>query len=223
MIKIKNLYKDYNNKTVLNNINLDLNKNCINFIMGKNGSGKTTLLKCILGLDRYKGFISFGGCTLQSIRNKVFAIYDDIPLYSEMNGIQNVFLMLDVNNKYNITNLLEINLLTEKKLKEKVKDYSLGERKKLVLIAALLSNPEYLIIDEVSNGLDIDTLEIVKNCLITLKHKALVIATGHHFEFYENIIDNLLVIHEGNITEIKNYKERGENLNDIYKKYINSN
>lgn len=116
----------------------------------------------------------------------------------------------------------ELGLLTDQKLKEYVKNYSLGERKKLALIAAILNKPRYLIIDEISNGLDIETLESLQEKLNDLSHHSLILATGHHFEFYENIVNELLVLNVGTITHISNYKKGGDKLYEIYKQYITS-
>jgi ABC-type multidrug transport system ATPase subunit len=220
---INGLSKNYKITNILENIDLKLINNRIYFLMGKNGSGKTTFIKCLLELENFKGNITFGNNYFKEIRNSVFSIYDDIPLYNELNGYQNIYLMLKDNIKFDKNEILELSLLSKHKLKEKVKGYSLGERKKIAIISALLCRPKYLIIDEISNGLDIETLEILKESLLNLKQDSLILATGHHFEFYENIIDELLILHNKSIIQISDYKNGGENLHDIYKKHFSSN
>jgi ABC-type multidrug transport system ATPase subunit len=220
MIEIDNLSKSYPNNPIFKGVVSVLPDNRIHFLMGKNGSGKTTFIKCLLKLESYEGNILFSGMPLQMIRNEVFVIYDDIPLYQNLNGLQNINLMLEDRARYDIGAILGLGLLSEKKLKVKVKEYSLGERKKLALIAAILKRPQYLIIDEISNGLDVETLETLKACLGELSLHSLILATGHHFEFYENIVDELLVLHDCTITHIKDYGKGGEKLHEIYKKYI---
>lgn len=78
-----------------------------------------------------------------------------------------------------------------------------------------------MIIDEISNGLDIETLQLLQEKLMILKQSCIIIATGHHFEFYENIVDNLLLIKSGKIVKIDEYKKGGLALHEIYKQHIN--
>ena len=101
-----------------------------------------------------------------------------------------------------------------------MKDYSLGEKKKLALIVALLQKPKYLFIDEISNGLDAETLEILQENLKKLKKESLILVTGHHFDFYEKIIDELYIIRDNTITHIIDYAKGGETLHDFYRKYL---
>lgn len=220
MIEINSFSKSYLRKKVLNNINLKLLDNRIYFLIGKNGSGKTTFIKCLLELEKYNGKILFSGKKLDLVRNDIFVIYDDIPLYDNLSGFQNIHLLLNCNNKYNKLEILDLKLLTQKKLEEKVKNYSLGERKKVALIAAILKKPKYLIVDEVSNGLDVESLEIIKKCFEKLRSNSLIFTTGHHFEFYEQIIDELLILNDCTISQIDNYKKGETKLYEIYKQYI---
>ena len=178
MLAVSNLSKGYKtdrSNLILSNVNLELVNDRIYFLMGKNGSGKTTFIKCLLGLENYKGIITYGNSKLHEIRKNIFAIFDDIPLYNDLNGFQNIRLMLPDTAMYDKDFILDQKLLTKEKLKERVKGYSLGERKKLAFLAAIISKPTYLIIDEISNGLDVETLEFLKEYLSELKKHTLVI------------------------------------------------
>lgn len=219
MLTIRDLSKSYKSNLILENINLTLNKKSMYFLMGKNGSGKTTLIKCLLGLENYSGEIRFSEEKFDKKKRKVFSIYDDIPLYSDLSGFQNIRLMTPNFEALKIDEIVNWGLLSKQKLKETVKGYSLGERKKLAFIAAIISKPEYLIIDEISNGLDVETLETLKQFLIEQKKQTLIIATGHHFEFYESIIDKLLILNNRSIEHLNNFKQ-GDNLYEIYKEHI---
>ncbi|MCL1935536.1 MAG: ATP-binding cassette domain-containing protein [Defluviitaleaceae bacterium] len=218
MININNLNKKYSSKIVLDNINLKLDNNKIHFLVGKNGSGKTTLFKCLLGLEKYEGDIFYNELSLVNVRNKINIIFDDVPFYNNLNGYQNIKL-LTIESKEMYSDKLILDLLTNKKLTEKVKNYSLGERKKLAIICSIILKPKYLFLDEISNGLDIETSDILKNILTDLKKDCLIIATGHHFDFYKDIVDDLLILNNGNINHLIDYKKNGDNIYDIYKKY----
>ncbi|MFV0314708.1 MAG: ATP-binding cassette domain-containing protein [Anaerotignum sp.] len=223
MIEVNNLSKSYSKKEVLGNVNLNISDQGLFFLMGRNGSGKTTFIKCLLGLETYCGSISFSKKPVNSVREDVYAIYDDVPLFEELNGYQNINLLIGKTSSFSRPSIDYLKLLSERKLKEKAKVYSLGERKKLLLIAAILSKPKYLIIDEISNGLDIEALEVLKEHLAKLKINTVILATGHHFEFYESITDELLILHDSTITHIANYQKGEESLHDFYAKFISSN
>jgi ABC-2 type transport system ATP-binding protein len=188
--------------------------------MGNNGSGKTTLIKCLLGLEPFYGTIKFNNKKLQEVRSDICVIYDDIPLYPELSGFHNIRLLVSDLRRFNYNTILNFNLLSKKKLQQSTKNYSLGERKKLAILAAMLSSPKFLIVDEISNGLDLETLEILKKNLIHLKKDCLILATGHHLDFYEQIVDDLLILHNHSITQLKDFLKGGISLNDIYTEYL---
>ena len=220
MIKIENLSKVYSKTYILKNIELEFFDNRLHFIMGSNGCGKTTFLKCLLGLEKYDGTITFEGKGLKSAKPDIFSIFDDVPFYNELSGFQNIKIITGNLKVLNMTQIDDLHLLTNKKLAERVKNYSLGERKKLAFICAVLRKPKYLIIDEISNGLDIETLEIVTEQLAFLKENTLILATGHHLAFYKDIADEILVHHNQTIQQIDYYNnDRQGDLYEVYTRY----
>lgn len=138
MIEINSLTKNYASEYVLNNITLQLSDNNIYFLMGSNGSGKTTFIKCLLSLEAYNGIILFSGSGFHDIRHEVFPIFDDIPLYNDLNGYQNIRIMLGNSASFHKNEVIKLQLLTDYKLRQLVKNYSLGERKKLAMAAAII-------------------------------------------------------------------------------------
>ena len=210
MIDIKNLTKSYRQNTIFEHVNLTLEDGKIYFILGKNGVGKTTFLKCLLHLENYKGSFTYDSPSPR----KFFAVYDDIPLYENLNGYDNIRLFSS--EKKNVREMIDrFHGLPPTLLRKKVQYYSLGEKKKVLIMAALLADPQYLILDEIANGLDIDSLDWLKEQLLSLKKKCLILVTGHYLEFYEKILDEVLTIHEKNIC-LTNLK--GANLYDQYQK-----
>ncbi|KAA8783162.1 ABC transporter ATP-binding protein [Paenibacillus amylolyticus] len=224
MITISNLSKDYKNKVIFNNLNLKIPENKITFISGPNGSGKSTLLKCLLNLEDYTGEIRYDNCHFEKVREDVMVVYDNSPLYHNLTGSQNLELLTNhsfKNANENNHDILMPHFLKPEILKSKVKNYSLGQKKKLSLMRVLLTKPKYLFLDEASNGLDHEALLDLKSLLRKLSVDTTIIAIGHHFEYYTSIIDNLILMNDQSAIQIKDFElQEGEGLNDIYERYI---
>ena len=210
MIQIDNLTKTYHKKIIFQNVDLSLENGNIYFILGKNGSGKTTFIKCLLNLEQYHGKITY----LPNSSKNIFAIYDDIPLYENLNGYDNIRLFAG-SNFYDKEKIDSFGGLSPFLLSKKVATYSLGERKKLLIIAALLKKPQYLILDEIANGLDIDSLKWLTTQLNNHKKNCLILVTGHYLEFYEKILDEIVVINKKSIRKIE---KGGQPLYELYEK-----
>lgn len=210
MIELIDFSKKYRKSVIIHSTNIILEDKKFYFILGKNGVGKTTLLKCLLKLESYDGTIKYANLERQGI----FPIFDDIPLYLNLNGYDNIKLLTgQAFNKEDINNL---QILPHHLLKKKVKFYSLGEKKKLLMMAVIIKQPSCLILDEIANGLDQDSLKWFITRINMLKKNCLIIATGHYFEFYERILDEIIIIHDKKILQLVRGKE---NLHEIYEKY----
>ncbi|HFD8682990.1 TPA: ATP-binding cassette domain-containing protein [Clostridium perfringens] len=218
MIEIRRLNKSYKNNVIFNECTISFESNKINFLMGANGQGKTTLFKCLLNLDNYSGEILFDDYKFKDIINNIFAIYDDSPLYLNLTGLQNISIFLERKVSKHEYEAFQ-NILSNRILERKVKEYSYGQKKILSIIIAFLKAPKYLIIDEISNGLDFETMIWLKDKLKLLSKNTTIIATGHQFEFYNNIIDNLYIINDKKIVQVdKKFKDKG--LSSVYEQFI---
>lgn len=218
MIEIRRLNKSYKNNVIFNECTISFESNKINFLMGANGQGKTTLFKCLLNLDNYSGEIRFDDYKFKDIINNIFAVYDDSPLYLNLTGLQNISIFLERKVSKHEYEAFQ-NILSNRVLERKVKEYSYGQKKILSIIIAFLKDPKYLIIDEISNGLDFETMIWLKDNLKLLSKNTTIIATGHQFEFYNNIIDNLYIINDKKIVQVgKKFKDKG--LLSVYERFI---
>lgn len=220
MIEFINVYKKYGKNNLFDNVNFKISNNSFAFIMGANGEGKTTLFKCLLNLERFQGNILFDGKKFNKVIKNIFAIYDDVPFYMNLTGFQNIKL---ISYKKFSLEYIERNLktlLSIDKLNKKVSTYSYGEKKKLAIIIAILLKPKYLIIDELSNGLDFETISWLKENIKSIFNQSTIIATGHQFEFYEDIIDELFIIKNKKIILLE---DRVGGLGNVYKKFISKN
>jgi len=211
MITLSDVSKKYNGKAIFNHLNIAFHHCELNFLLGKNGVGKTTLFKCIMGLEDYSGNISVN-------REKLFCIYDDTPFYSDLSGYQNILLFSKI---YQISGKIDVDytLLDKDLLKKKVKTYSYGQRKKLAIMMVNIINPDVLLLDEITNGLDYETIKYLKRQFIFWKKDKIIVATGHQLEFYNSLIDQVFIIKNKTAFKLST-AVKGSNLEEIYEECL---
>lgn len=222
MINFMNFSKRYKKSKIIEPCTFEIKPNKINFFMGPNGVGKTTLIKCLAGLEKYNGVITYEKNNIDLIRRKMLVIWDDCPFYENMSGIKNLMIMsedrdiseneiISLGNKY----------FTKELLRRKVKTYSYGQKKKLALVLQMVLDPKIVVMDEISNGLDYDTMQELKRDITELSKNKTVILTGHQFSFYEKIVDNVFIIKDGCIKDVSNeYLENDFSLENIYERHF---
>lgn len=208
-IEVNNYTKIIKGMTVLDNINLTLEKGSLSLIVGGNGSGKTMLLRALSGLIfPTSGEILIDGKKL--IFNEKFPV--DIGVCIEQNGMQS-----NISGFENLAYLANINKIIDKeeilrymklfdiyKYKDmKFKKYSLGMKKKLALIQAVMENQDLMIFDEPLNGLDEKSIDMFVKLLEEekAKGKTIIIAT-HKQNIFENILDSVFEMHNGRLKRI---------------------
>nr|WP_321225642.1 ATP-binding cassette domain-containing protein [uncultured Psychroserpens sp.] len=163
IVNTQNLNFSYNKtKQDIENLELKIPKGSIYGFLGPNGSGKSTTIRLLLGLlKKNSGSVvlfgeTFNRKTRLKILNRVGALIENPSLYDHLNAVDN--LKIAANYRQNISSnrineVLEVVKLTDEKNK-KIKEYSLGMKQRLGLAISLLSNPELIILDEPTNGLD---------------------------------------------------------------------
>ena len=192
MISLEQFGKAYH-KPLFSDLNIDFPDGQVHFLMGKNGCGKTTLFKCIAGLERFEGKISFNGKFLRDVRQDLFVLWDNPPFYGGLSGVQNLMQLSDGHaNKHHAIEAAE-RFLDMETLKRKVKTYSYGQRKKLALALMDILQPNFILMDEISNGLDIDAMQVLQRYITEQKAGRTIILTGHQFAFYQHIADCVYV------------------------------
>lgn len=220
MISLNDFEKQYD-QLLFSNANTIFPSNEINFLMGKNGCGKTTLFKCLSGLENYKGTILYDDKNLNEIRDELFVLWDDTPFYLKLSGYDNLILFSEKKEKRSQIIKMAQDYLPDKTLKRKVKTYSYGQKKKLSLILLDILKPKYILMDEISNGLDIDTMEMLQNKIDNIKNESTIILTGHQFNFYQKIADNVFVKNNDKIIKVEYDKNDPSSLEKIYHEKIN--
>ncbi|MBP5533755.1 MAG: ATP-binding cassette domain-containing protein [Lachnospiraceae bacterium] len=226
MLQIKNLYKKFGDKTVLDNINIEI-KNGIHGLLGRNGSGKTTLLKILATLSRpTSGECFINGIPIENkktIRKMIGYIPQEFEFYPEFkcDEFLDYLLLLDRvtekdKRRYIIESSLEmVNLLQFKNIR--IRDLSGGMRRRLCIAQALMNNPSIVLADEPTSNLDPEERESIRNIFRRVKNNTIIILSSHIIEDLQDCCKELTVIDYGQVV----YSVRiGEMLND---KYGNSN
>lgn len=202
MLEIKDLcFKD-----VLKNINITFEPGVINVIVGANGSGKTVMFKNILGLlTKTSGEIKYNS-QIQTRKNPYFkgigALIEEPDFNNWNSGIDNLKYLASINGKINIDYVYE--LMKRLRIyddKDKiVRKYSLGMKKKLGIIQAIMEDQELIILDEPSNGLDKDSIAEFHKIILELKEKNKTILIASHIDSdISEIADRVIKMDNGEI------------------------
>lgn len=207
-IEVTELTKKISKTTVLDNISLSMEKGKIYGLKGKNGSGKTMLMRAICGLIvPTKGSIKIDGQILGkdiSFPNSVGALIENPGFIENYSGYKNLKILADIQGKIdkNIIDdvLLEVGL--DPNDKKKYKKFSLGMKQKLGIAAAIMENPEIIILDEPINALDEQSTKKVHNLLVKRREAgALIIVSNHDKEELEYLSDEIFHIENGRIID----------------------
>lgn len=228
-IELTNIVKKYKDKTVVNNINLNIKEGELFSLLGTNGAGKTTTIKMISTLIKQNsGTIKvLGYDTIKDykiIRNKInvspqeTAVAMNLTVYENLDFMANVYQI--ENKKDKIDNLIKTFKL-EEVLKQKAKTLSGGYMRKLSIAISLINDPKILFLDEPTLGLDVLSRKELWNTINTLKGKITIILTTHYMEEAESLSDRVAIMNKGNIIKIGTPKEiisktKTKNMEDAF-------
>lgn len=201
-MEINSISKKYNDKVVLDNISLTLKKKEIVGLVGNNGAGKSTLMKIITQTQpSFKGDID-EEC-------KIGYFIENPKLYNNKTGLWHFkYFSAIFGNKFDYSEYEEIldGIGLTEVLNKKVKTYSLGMKEKLGVMISLLNKPEYVILDEPTNGMDVESsinlLDNIRSIADTRNIGFLI--SSHKLEDIEMICDRILFLDNCKISEEKN-------------------
>jgi len=206
IIETQNLHFGFTkNELVLKDINLKIEKGTIYGFLGPNGAGKTTTIRLLLGLlIPSSGNIQLFDKSLATDSLKIFknigAMIETPSLYEHLTGFDNLQITRKLKNVSNkrIDQVLEIVKLTDAS-KTRVKAYSLGMKQRLGLALSLLSEPELLILDEPTNGLDPQGMIETRELLFKLNKDfgTTILISSHLLSEIEKIVTHLGIIKKG--------------------------
>lgn len=232
MLKIKNISKKYNNNFALDSISFDLNNGEVLGILGENGAGKTTLINIISSVTKptqgqiilndydygsklYKTKIgvAFGGKNFLYDR---LTVKENLKYFSKLYGIE---------DSESIIVKLSEKLQFYDYQNKRIETLSTGMKQRVSIAISILNNPELILLDEPTLGLDISGQNIIKDIVNYLKsmNKMILYSTNIVSEI-EEICDNVIIISKGKLVEydsIKNLKNKhGKNFKETFMKIM---
>jgi len=202
VLKISNLTKKYGLLTAVNNLSFDIEQGSIYGILGPNGSGKSTTLGIVLSVvNKTSGSFSwFGGeLTTHQALKKVGAIIERPNFYPYMTAYQNLKLVCKIKAiPYDaIKKTLEIVGLSER-IHSKFSTFSLGMKQRLAIASALLNDPEILILDEPTNGLDPQGIHQIRELIKEIaKNGTTILLASHLLDEVEKVCTHVVVLRKG--------------------------
>ena len=202
ILKINNLTKKYGYVTAVKNLSFDIEKGNIYGILGPNGSGKSTTLGVVLNVvNKTNGDFSWYNGTLSTHEalKKVGAIIERPNFYPYMTAHQNLKLVCKIKgvNTERIDEKLKIVDLFDRR-DDKFKTFSLGMKQRLAIASALLNDPEILILDEPTNGLDPQGIHQVRQIIKEIANKGTTILLASHLlDEVEKVCTHVVVLRKG--------------------------
>ena len=214
MIEVKSLYKSFEDKEVLKDINSVFENGKTNLIIGQSGSGKTVLMKCIVGLFRpTSGEVLYDGRDLvtmnkqewKMLRREMGMIFQSAALFDSMTVLENVMFPLDMFSKDSYAERVKraqfcldrVNLLeAQKKFPDEI---SGGMQKRVAIARAIALNPKYLFCDEPNSGLDPKTSLVIDELIhdITVEFNMTTIINTHDMNSVLEIGEHVIFIYKG--------------------------
>ena len=202
ILSLKNLNKNYGAVHAVNNLSFDIQKGNVYGILGPNGSGKSTTLGIILNVvNRTSGEFSWfnGKLTTHQALKKVGAIIERPNFYPYMTATQNLALICKIkgistekiDEKLTTVNLFE-------RRHTKFSTFSLGMKQRLAIASALLNDPEILILDEPTNGLDPQGIHEIRQIIKTIAaNGTTILLASHLLDEVEKVCSHVIVIRKG--------------------------
>ena len=195
------LTKRYGNQLALDGLSFSLKKGQVLGVIGPNGSGKTTFFSIVLGLRKASSgsFTILGNSDPEEVRNKVGVILDQGNFYQNISAKKN----LTISGMTKKVDLSRVDELLEKVGLGKVgdksfKNFSYGMKKRLEVADALLGQPELVIMDEPTNGLDPEGIIFIRDLILQLQNEGkTIMLSSHYLDEVEKVCTDFLILKNG--------------------------
>lgn len=202
ILQLKNLDKRFGHVHAVNNLSFSIEKGNVYGILGPNGSGKSTTLGMLLNVVNPSSgnFSWFGGqVKTHEALKRVGAIIERPNFYPYMTAAQNLKIVCKIKEipEDRIDEKLEIVDLLDRK-NDKFRTYSLGMKQRLAIASALLNDPEILILDEPTNGLDPKGINEIRNIILAIASKGTtIILASHILDEVEKVCSHVVILQNG--------------------------
>lgn len=225
MLEVKNITKLYNKNAGIQDLSIQVEPGDVVCLVGPNGAGKTTAIKCIAGLlESQEGKVILNGSdiNLPKTRKNIGYMQDILDFYDNMT----VYEVLDMIDKIKLGGKFhrEIDVYLKKYDLYNVRNttvrlLSMGMRRKLTIIMALLGNLELIILDEPTNGVDTLGIIFLKEDIKNLSQKGkMILLSSHVLDFVSVVCNRAIFLKEGKVIEdIRDLEEKFIRLEEIYR------
>ena len=219
ILTTKELGKNFKNKHVLSRINIHVPEGKIYCIMGPNGAGKSTLLKMISGIEKpTEGDINFKGKDWKREDLKVIGSLIEAPgLFDNLTVEDNIKLKLKLHHVENKDQEKILNTLGfGDHNQEKVKGFSTGMRQRLGIALAFMGNPDLVVLDEPTNGLDTFGIHELRELLMLEKKQGkTIIIASHMLSEIQKVADRIAILGNGELLLEEDYDQKTD-LEDLF-------
>ena len=219
ILTTKELGKNFKNKHILNQINIHVPEGKIYCIMGPNGAGKSTLLKMISGIEKpTEGSIIFKGKDWKREDLKVIgSLIEEPGLFDNLTVEDNIKLKLKLHHVENKDQEQILNTLGfGDHNQEKVKGFSTGMRQRLGIALAFMGNPDLVVLDEPTNGLDTFGIHELRELLMLEKKQGkTIIIASHMLSEIQKVADRIAILGNGELLLEEDYDQKTD-LEDLF-------
>lgn len=203
ILHTQSLVKQYGPVTAVNNLSLSVKKGEVYGLLGPNGSGKTTLLSMILGVVRPTGgsFTFFGKQPEPQTYKRIGALLETPNFYPHLSGENNLKISCKIKGApySRIKEVLEVTGLAERG-HHRFRTYSLGMKQRLAIASALLNDPDVLVLDEPTNGLDPKGIAEVRELVKQIAGRGItVIIASHLLDEVEKVCTEVAILKKGSL------------------------
>jgi len=220
VIETHNLTKKHKHQISVNNLNIKVKHGEIYGLLGRNGAGKTSTMKMILGLSTItSGSVKLFGQELKGNQKDLYprigSTIETPSFYPHLTGYENLKIFAKLRGTASadaVENALKLVNLPIKD-KKKFSQYSLGMKQRLGIANALMNDPELLILDEPTNGLDPIGISEIRAFIrdLSVKQGITIFISSHQLSEIEQIVDTIGIIHDGVLLEEKSMNDISEN------------
>jgi ABC-2 type transport system ATP-binding protein len=210
MLELRNVSKKFHGIVAVEDVSFSARAGEITGYLGPNGSGKSTTMKMITGLiEASSGEILFDGDPIQrdviAFKQRLGYVPEEPHLYGHLSGLEYLVMVAQLRNlrpkssMENIDGLLRLLSLHEDR-HASLSAYSKGMRQKVLLIAALMHNPDLVLLDEPFSGLDVGSGMILRSLIQELAARGkVVLFSSHELETVERVSSHIVILHHGKI------------------------